>query len=135
MIILKCRGIFWCASVRDTVRRNVSHHGRARKVLYPDKWRKLVSKDGQLGIITLLQKYGKLVDGKKNIDNRAGFKAWKIKVECRRCVAVVSPCLSGIPDKWAKRKGKCTKRNMYERWGCYKFQFVNDETKKIQKFF
>lgn len=30
---------------------------------------------GQLGIITRLQKYGKLADGKKNINDRAGSKA------------------------------------------------------------
>jgi len=104
MIILnRRRSILWYIDKGCSLRRNVSRHARVRKDRHPDKWRKPVSENGQLEIITRLQKYGKLADGKKNIDDRVGSKAWKIKVECHR-VAVVSPCLSGFPGKWTRKK-------------------------------
>jgi len=94
--------------------RNVSRHARVRKDLHPDKWHKPVfKKRGNLGIIMRLQKYGKLANGKKNIDDHTGSKAWKIKVECRRYAAM------RIGWQMNETKRKTLKMGMLQVSVCY----------------
>lgn len=75
MIILKRQGVSCDTSVRDTLSATSVDTQDSGRTFILTNDASPVSENGQLGIITRLQKYGKLADGKKNIDDRAGSKA------------------------------------------------------------
>lgn len=59
--------------------RNVSRHARVRKDLHPDKWRKLVSRNG-----AARNNYAapEIREAGRREEKHQRSKAWKIKVEC-----------------------------------------------------